>query len=145
MTLRIKQNPVAVVGRTPRDAVAAVLVCAVWSDGSVQPVEMSRLEQAMRSMRMFGDCREQELRALVRNLFAEVARDGAIAVSRTAAVFVPNELRLKAFGLATDLVFSDRRQRSSERVFLESLRRALGINRVVADRVVQTMTTRYCV
>ena len=129
--------------RSSREAVAAILVCAASADGSVLPVEADRLEQAIGSMRVFAECPERELQGLLQRLHEEVSREGAIAMSRRAAAFVPHELRLKVFGLAADLVFTDRRGRWSERAFLESLRRALGIGPAIADAVVRTMTTKY--
>lgn len=143
MAPQLKGNAVAK-ERSCKHAVAAVLVSAAFADGSVLPVEASRLEWALSSMRVFAGCSGRELQLLVQQLREEVVRDGPIEVARHAAAFVPHELRLKVFGLAADLVFTDRRERTSERQFLDNLRRALGIGQHVAADVIQTMTTKYC-
>jgi uncharacterized membrane protein YebE (DUF533 family) len=144
MASQMKRSNATAGERNCKQAVAAVLVCAASADGSVLPVEADRLEEAISSMRLFADSSERELQGFIKELHEEVVRDGAIEVARHAAAFVPHELRLKVFGLAADLVFTDRRERTSERLFLEQLRRALGIGRHIADDVIRTMTTKYC-
>ncbi len=123
-------------------AVAALLVCAASADGSVLPVEANRLEDAMKSMPVFAECQERHLQLLVEQLHEDVVRYGPIEVARCAAAFVPPPLRLAVFRAAAEIIFSDGRQRTSERIFLEDLRSELRIGRQAADAVIDVMTAR---
>lgn len=122
-----------------REAFAAVLIAGARADGTVSAHEANLIEQEVAAMRLFRDCSPETLQSLFTAIMARIGREGGDAVLRAAAAAIPARLCAPAFAKVIDLLYADGRTPPAEWRFARTLQALLGIDDIVAARVVDVM------
>lgn len=125
------------------EAVAAVLVSAMLSDGEVSAGEAKWTNYELPSLRVFQSLEPDEFRAMTRSVFEHGQRLGAEALLAAAAPAVPPDLRVFAFANAVDLVLADENVREAERAFIDQVRATLDIAPDLARQIIEVMVIKH--
>lgn len=140
----LKQTPTdAPGGFSVPEAIAAVIIATMISDGQVSPGEAKWTNYELPSLRVFRSLGADELRALTQGVFEEAQRVGADALLTAAAPFVPAELRAFTFANAVDMVLADDEASTPERGFIDKVRVALDIDAAAARTIVEVMVLKH--
>ncbi|HBL17992.1 MAG: hypothetical protein A2X36_09585 [Elusimicrobia bacterium GWA2_69_24] len=122
---------------TPADAVMAVAVLAVQSDGQIQEAELDRLAALANINPLFEAVADK--RAYVQGIVALVGGQPPETVLSKAYRMLPSHLRESAYAWAAELVETDDKVTDAERAFMEKLRRALDISEPFKKQVSSMM------
>jgi uncharacterized tellurite resistance protein B-like protein len=125
------------------EAVAAVLVSAMLSDGEVSAGEAKWTNYELPSLRIFQSLGPDEFRAMTRSVFEEGRRVGAEALLAAAALAVPPELRAFTFANAVDLVLADEDVPEAERAFIDQVGATLGVEPDLARRIIEVLVVKH--
>ena len=119
--------------RTPADAIMAVAVLAVSSDGKLVKKEMDSLRGILNANPLFEKVEDSiDYMGHVASVIAENERD--VVLDRAAELLNPS-LRETAYAWAVYMVASDRKFVSSEHGFLEVLRKKFGIHGMLVGKI----------
>lgn len=131
------------VALSEREAFIGIAVCAIASDGRVDPDEIKSLTRHLSRLRMYADAAMEEIEFTLARV-ARIGEEGGldrllIAASRA----VPEKLRDAAFAFAVDVVLSDRELGIQEQVFLERLRHRLTVDVSTATMIQNVARIRH--
>lgn len=117
----------------PADALMAVAILAVSSDGKLNDREIDNLKGVLVSSPLFGKVEDAgEYMGCIASAIADKGRD---TVLERAAELLSPSLRETAYAWAVYMVATDRKVVAPEHKFLEALRRALGLHGVLAGKI----------
>ncbi len=125
-------------------ALIYVMVVVSASDGIMSDRELRTIGQLTRTMPIFRDFEEHRLLAIAQECGAILQeKDGLDAVLGLVKEALPNSLRETAYVLALEVALTDSRVMLEEIRILEILRRALGLDRLVAAALERAARARY--
>ena len=125
-------------------ALIYVMVVVSASDGIMSDRELRTIGQLTRTMPIFRDFEEHRLLAIAQQCGAILQeKDGLDAVLGLVKEALPNSLRETAYVLALEVALTDSRVMLEEIRILEILRRALGLDRLVAAALERAARARY--
>lgn len=118
---------------SPADAVMALCVMALASDGKLGKHELSRLDQMIALSPLFdGVMNARDYAACISETIAE---KGRAAVVEEAAGLLTGGLAETAYAWVASMVIADGKAVSPEHKFLSSIRKALGVHGVLAGKI----------
>lgn len=125
-------------------ALIYVMVVVAAADGSMSDREMRTIGELIRTLPVFRDFEEHRIVVVCQECAAILREpeglDGILGLVREA---LPASLRETAFTLALEIAVTDARVMLEEVRILEILRRALGIDRLVAAALERGARARY--
>jgi len=121
---------------------AGIALCAVAADGVITEEEAFSLGANMMTKKLYSEMSERDLNEIFRKLIKIVQKDGLPTLIQKSAEAVPAELKPTAFAVATDLLLADGVFEESERKFLESLQKALGISDTDALKIADVIAIK---
>ncbi|MDQ7773971.1 MAG: tellurite resistance TerB family protein [Elusimicrobiales bacterium] len=118
---------------SPADAVMALCVMAIASDGKLEKHELARIDQMIAMSPLFdGVMNARDYAACISETIAE---KGRASVIEEAAELLPGRLAETAYAWAASMVMADGKAVSPEHKFLSSIRKALGVHGVLAGKI----------
>lgn len=118
---------------SPADAVMALCVMAMASDGKLAKNELARIDQMIAMSPLFdGVMNARDYAACISETISE---KGRAAVIEEAAEQLPGRLAETAYAWTASMVMSDGKAVSPEHKFLSSVRKALGVHGVLAGKI----------
>ncbi|PKM97221.1 MAG: hypothetical protein CVU79_09345 [Elusimicrobia bacterium HGW-Elusimicrobia-3] len=118
---------------SPADAVMAVAILAVSSDGKLKDKEINNIKGVLASSPLFVEV--EDAGEYMGCIAAAITDKGRAAVLERAAELLTPSLRETAYAWAVYMVASDRKVVAPEHKFLEALRKALGLHGVLAGKI----------
>lgn len=127
---------------TPAEAFVGIALCAAYADGSMGAEENEALSEDLQSCRALRGVDEAGIRAAMQKADRILSSEGEGGLLSRAAAALSPELRATAFCLGADLIMADEELASEERAFIERLRRSLGVEPAMAERIVDVLAIR---
>lgn len=127
---------------TPQEALVGIALCAAYSDGSMGADENEALGEELASCRALQGIDEAGIRAAMQKADRLLRQEGEGGLLARAAASLPPPLRETAFALGADLVLADEEMAKEEQAFIERLRKALGLDATLAQRIVDVLRIR---
>jgi tellurite resistance protein len=125
-------------------ALVYVMVVVSAADGAMTDKELKAIGDLTRTLPVFKGFDRDRLLALAQDCSAILQEDeGLAAVLGLVKDALPEPLRETAYWLALEIVLSDTEVKLEEVRIIETLRRALGINRLVAAALERGARARY--
>jgi tellurite resistance protein len=118
---------------SPADAVMAVAILAVSSDGKLKDKEINNIKGVLASSPLFDKVKDAG--DYMGCIASAIADKGRAAVLERAAELLTPSLRETAYAWAVYMVASDRKVVGPEHKFLGTLRKALGLHGVLAGKI----------
>jgi tellurite resistance protein len=125
-------------------ALIYVMVVVAASDGSMSANELRAIGDLVKSLPVFRNFDHSRLVAISQEC-AQILQepDGYAAVQGLVKEALPEELKETAYWLALEVALSDRRVALEEVRVIETLRRSLGIDRLVTAALERAARARY--
>jgi tellurite resistance protein len=125
-------------------ALIYVMVVVSASDGAMSANELRAIGDLVKTLPVFKDFDQTRLVTISQEC-AQILQepDGYAAVQGLVKEALPEELRETAYWLALEIALSDRRVALEEVRVIETLRRSLGIERLVAAALERAARARY--
>lgn len=125
-------------------ALIYVMVVVSASDGAMSAKELRAIGDLVKALPVFKDFDQSRLVTISQEC-AQILQepDGYAAVQGLVKEALPDELRETAYWLALEVALSDRRVALEEVRVIETLRRSLGIERLVAAALERAARARY--
>ena len=120
------------------EAIVAILLMAMVSDGRVKPLEDEVLHAALNRSRSLSCLGEKGLRALE----ARVASGLSEVTLAAAAADIPEDLRLPLFAQALDMLLADGELSESEADFVNGLIMHLNIHGDDAEPILEVLAVK---
>jgi len=127
---------------TEREALVGIAMCAAYADGAMGADEDDRLTEHLHSCRALQGLDDAALQDAMQKADRIRRQEGEDALLARAAAALRPELRPTAFTLGADLVLADEEVAREERGFVERLRRTLGVEPALAQRIVDVLLIR---
>lgn len=127
---------------TSAEAFVGIALCAAYADGSMGAEEDEALAEELQTCRALRHLAEPELRAAMMKADGILSKEGEAALLARAAASLTPQMRATAFCLGADLVFADDELAPEERAFIERLRRSLGVEPGMAQRILDVLQIR---
>ena len=125
-------------------ALVYVMVVVSAADGAMNDKELKAIGDLTRTLPVFKDFDRDRLLVLAQDCSAILQEeDGLAAVLGLVKEALPEPLRETAYWLALEVALSDTEVKLEEGRIIETLRRALGINRLVAAALERGARARY--
>jgi tellurite resistance protein len=125
-------------------ALIYVMVVVSAADGAMNDKELKAIGDLTRSLPVFKDFDRDRLLVLAQDCSAILQEeDGLAVVLGLVKDALPEPLRETAYWLALEVAISDTQVKLEEGRIIETLRRALGINRLVAAALERGARARY--
>ena len=125
-------------------ALVYVMVVVSAADGAMNDKELKAIGDLTRTLPVFKDFDRDRLLVLAQDCSAILQEeDGLAAVLGLVKDALPEPLRETAYWLALEVALSDTEVKLEEGRIIETLRRALGINRLVAAALERGARARY--
>ncbi|MBV9693568.1 MAG: tellurite resistance TerB family protein [Alphaproteobacteria bacterium] len=125
-------------------ALIYVMVVVAASDGSISDREMKTMGDLVRTLPIFRDFERERLVATAQDCGAILQdREGLDAVLGLAKAALAPHLRETAYWLALEVALSDSRVMLEEIRVIETIRRALGVDKLVAAGLERAARARY--
>lgn len=125
-------------------ALIYVMVVVSAADGAMSATELKTMGELVKTLPVFKDFEAQRLLAASQEC-AQILQepDGYSAVLGLIKDALPQNLCETAYCLALEIALADRRVAIEEVRVIETLRRALGIDKLVAAALERSMRARY--
>ncbi|MDJ0798126.1 MAG: tellurite resistance TerB family protein [Calothrix sp. MO_167.B12] len=124
---------------SPAEAVAAITLAAIASDGYMSEEETRSVSAILSRMKLFQSYTSDVIVGMFDKLLNLLRQEGIDAFFNTAQASLPGNLKESAFALATDMVLADGVVTRDEQDFLNDLYHSLGIASDIANQIVQVM------
>ncbi|MEM8503098.1 MAG: tellurite resistance TerB family protein [Cyanobacteria bacterium P01_D01_bin.1] len=124
------------------EAVTAICLVAIASDGYVSEAENEEMMLLLSRMQLFKDTSEEAFGRIRSYLMECLEKHGPITLVKSAKAALPPKLAPTAFALAVDLVFADGIVSREEQGFLDDLCQMLAIPDELALKIVEVMTIK---
>ena len=125
-------------------ALVYVMVVVSAADGAMSDKELKAIGDLTRTLPVFKDFDRDRLLVLAQDCSAILQEeDGLAAVLGLVKDALPEPLRETAYWLALEVALSDTEVKLEEGRIIETLRRALGIDRLVAAALERGARARY--
>ena len=124
---------------SPAEAVVAITLGAIASDGYISEEEVHRVSAILSRMKLFQSYANDGIVGMFDKLLNLLRSEGIDSLFRAAQASLPENLRESAFALATDMVLADGVVTREEQDFLNDLYHCLGIASDVANQIVQVI------
>lgn len=125
-------------------ALVYVMVVVSAADGAMNDKELKAIGDLTRNLPVFKDFDRDRLLVLAQDCSAILQEeDGLAAVLGLVKDALPEPLRETAYWLALEIAISDTQVKLEEGRIIETLRRALGIDRLVAAALERGARARY--
>ncbi|NRB07383.1 MAG: tellurite resistance TerB family protein [Richelia sp.] len=124
---------------SPAEAVVAIILAAIASDGYMSQEEVHRVSAILSRMKLFQPYANDEILGMFDKLLNMLRTEDIDSLFRAAQASLPENLKEPAFALATDMVLADGVVTREEQGFLNDLYYCLGIASDVANQIVQVM------
>jgi tellurite resistance protein len=125
-------------------ALVYVMVVVSAADGTMNDRELLAIGELTRKLPVFRDFDHDRLLAMAQDCSAILQEDdGLAAVLGLARDALPEHLRETAYWLALEVALTDHRVALEEVRVIETLRRALGLDRLVAAALERGARARY--
>ena len=125
-------------------ALVYVMVVVSAADGAMSDKELKAIGDLTRTLPVFKDFDRERLVALAQDCSAILQEDdGLSAVLGLVKEALPDHLRETAYWLALEVALSDTQVKLEEVRIIEALRRALGLDRLVAAALERGARARY--
>ncbi|OIN99548.1 MAG: hypothetical protein COX65_05920 [Elusimicrobia bacterium CG_4_10_14_0_2_um_filter_56_8] len=118
---------------TPADAIMAVAILAVSSDGKLDKSEIYDLENVLIMNPLFKEV--EDAGGYLSCIASAIANKGRGTVLKKAASLLSQSLRETAYAWAVHVAASDRKVVGAEHKFLSELRKELKIHGVLAGKI----------
>lgn len=119
--------------QSPADAIMAVSILALSTDGKLHKKEMDCLRRMTASCPMFDGV--QHIPEYIACIAEAIAGRGTDCVLREAAGALPKPLRETAYAWAVRIVMADHKVLPAEHAFLTALGKALGVHGTLAGKI----------
>ncbi|MDT8285579.1 MAG: tellurite resistance TerB family protein [Elusimicrobiales bacterium] len=118
---------------SPADAMMALCIMAMASDGKLEKHELARIDQMIAMSPLFdGVMNARDYAACISETISE---KGRAAVMEESAALLSDRLAETAYAWAASMVMADGKVVSPEHKFLSSVRKALGVHGVLAGKI----------
>jgi tellurite resistance protein len=124
---------------SPAEAVAAITLAAIASDGYMSEEEARCVSASLSRMKLFQSHTSDAIVGMFEKLLNLLQQEGIDALFRAAQASLPENLKESAFAVATDMVLADGVVTREEQDFLNDLYHSLGIASDIANQIVQVM------
>ncbi len=124
------------------EAYAAVAVAAIAADGSISNEEVTRTAMNLAAIPSFSKFDMRDMGDVLNKVAGLIKRRGAAAVMPAVKAALSKEQAEQAFFFAADLVLADGTVEKEERLFLEELRVALGIEEPLSLKIVEVVVIK---
>lgn len=129
---------------SPQTALIYVMVVVAASDGSMSDRELKTIGDLTKTLPCFRGFDHERLVMMAQDCGAILQEpDGLDAVMGLAKVALPEHLRETAYWLALEIALSDSRVMLEEIRIIDTIRRFLGIDRLVAAALERGARARY--
>jgi tellurite resistance protein len=129
---------------SPHTALVYVMVVVSASDGAMNDKELEAIGEITRKLPVFRNFDHSRLLALAQDCASILQEeDGLKAVLGLVADALPEPLRETAYWLALEVALTDSRVALEEVRVIDTLRRALGLDRLVAAALERGARARY--
>lgn len=128
----------------PQSALIYVMVIVSAADGVMSDREMRAIGEIIKTLPVFRSFEEHHLLAVAQECAAMLREPDALdSVLGLVAEALPANLRETAYAIAIDVALTDSRIMLEELRVLDLLRRALGVDRLVAAAIERGARARY--
>lgn len=124
---------------SPAEAVAAVMIVAISSDGYLSDEETSGLWDILSRMQLFKSYSSDVVERMFDKLLGIQKRQGGESLLQLAKASLPYEFTPTAFAVCTDLIMADGTVEPQEEAFLEHLYQLLEVPQETALQIIQVM------
>jgi tellurite resistance protein len=129
---------------SPHTALVYVMVVVSAADGAMNDKELKAIGDLTRTLPVFKDFDRDRLLVLAQDCSAILQeKDGLAAVLGLVKDALPEPLRETAYWLALEVALSDTTVKLEEVRMIETLRRALGLDRLVATALERGARARH--
>ncbi len=126
----------------PREAFAAVLLCASACDGHIADEEVGSLVTALSRMKMYQNVPGNQFGTMMDRLLGMLKRGGPEKLLDQVASAVPAELSETAFANACNIVLADGVVEDDEKEFVNNLMNKLGVSQERALAIIRVMVIK---
>jgi tellurite resistance protein len=123
----------------PAEAVAAITLLSVASDGYLSDDEIQTLWATLSRMQLFKSYSGDVVRRMFDKLAGILKRQGRDSLLQLAKSSLPYEMGATVFAICTDLIMSDGTVEPEEEAFLERLHQLLEVPQETALQIIQVM------
>jgi len=124
------------------EALAAIGVAAVASDGEVSPEEVQRIVIDLATLRAFRGFDLQDLGNTLNKVAGLIKRSGMAPIIKAAKAALTKDELQAAFFIAVDLVLADGIVKEDEKKFLEDLQVTLQIDEATALKITEAVVIK---
>jgi tellurite resistance protein len=127
---------------TQQQALSAVCLLAVASDGMIEQDEVNRIVTSIAGKKLFNGAGINDLGRMLQNSAKLVEQRGSGPVIAAVKQSLPLDLRETGFAIAADLTLSDGTMSKREQDFLEDFHKALEIPEEQALKIVEVIVIK---
>jgi uncharacterized tellurite resistance protein B-like protein len=127
---------------TKQEAFAAILLVTVAADGHVSDEEARSFNTVINRMQLYRDMPGDQFSRLMDKLIGLLKRHGHRELLSRAYKGLPEDLRLTAFAVCTDLVFADGTIQDEEKQTLEDIQSSLQIPEQQAIQIIEVIQVK---
>ncbi|HWG89349.1 MAG TPA: tellurite resistance TerB family protein [Candidatus Thermoplasmatota archaeon] len=122
-----------------QEGFAGIALCAIAADGSITEEEAMGLGTNLSRMKLYQGYSGRQMNNVFEKLIKTARSKGVPELLAQSAEAVPKELKTTAFAVAADLLFADGSVDASERKFLETIQKSLGVDDAMALKIVEVV------
>ncbi len=127
---------------TQQQALTAVCLLAVASDGMIEQDEVNRIVTSISGKKLFNGAGMNDLGKMLQSAAKLVEQRGAAPVIAAVKQALPAELRETGFAIAADLTLSDGTMSKKEQDFLEDFFKSLEIAEDQALKIMEVIVIK---
>ena len=124
---------------TKEESFLGILIAASASDGHLSNAEYLSISRVFNTSKMFSHFTEMQLKQMHQRILIMLQNDGVGTIIHTAAGTLTQELKETVFAIAIDIVLTDGIVDAKEKEFLDNLQSAIGIEEVLATKIIEVM------
>ena len=125
-----------------QEAFAGILLGASACDGHIAEEEVGGLVTALLRMKLYHRFTDKQFNQMLNKLHGIVKRKGVDVLLDGCCKVLPKDLHRTAFANACDIILADGIVEQDEKVFIDKLRTALGIDNDAAKTIAEVMIVK---
>jgi tellurite resistance protein len=121
------------------EAFAAISLVTVAADGVITEEEARGLFVQLYRMKMFSGFNDNQMSSMLNKLINIIKKQGLVTLVEMSKESLPENLKITAFAVATDLALADGDVAEEEKNLLTKIQQALGIPEEEAVKIIEVM------